>query len=272
MNRAIVEAHDRGVLTAASLMVTGEAFEEAVALARSRPRLAVGLHLVLVDGRPALPAGEVSALCDAGGRFLFRPVRTGLRLQLSRRARGEARREIRAQLERFRQTGLRLSHVDGHHHFHLHPAVLTILGELVREFDIPAIRLPFEELGLALSADRAGAAGKLLWSVVFGRLRRHGERRLRGSGVVVCDRVYGLLSTGRITEAYLLKLVPRILSDDVEIFLHPADPIPGEPLNGPPGSGRAELEAAISPAVASAIASAGFTLATPAGGPARTAG
>ncbi len=244
-------------------MVTGEAAQEAVELARSHPRLAVGLHLVLVDGRPALPAGELPSLTGGGAGFPFRPARTGTRLQFSGRAREEARREIRAQLERFRQTGLRLSHVDGHHHFHLHPAVLAILAELAAEFEIPAIRLPREELRLAISADPRGIASKILWSVVFGRLRRHAERRLRGAGVAVADRVYGLLATGRITEPYLLAILPRISSETAEIFLHPADPYPGEPLNGAPGAGRAELAALTSPAVARAVAASGLSLTTP---------
>ncbi len=50
VNHAIIEAHDRGILTSASLMVTGEAFNEAVALAKTRPTLGIGLHLVLTCG------------------------------------------------------------------------------------------------------------------------------------------------------------------------------------------------------------------------------
>ena len=53
VNQAIIEAHQRGILTSTSLMVTGDACEEAVALARTHPRLAVGLHLVLCGGKSA---------------------------------------------------------------------------------------------------------------------------------------------------------------------------------------------------------------------------
>ena len=248
-------------------MITGEAAGEAVELARSHPRLAVGLHLVLVDGRPALPPAEVPDLTGGRDAFPFAPVRTGLRLQFTPRAREQARLEIRTQLERFRETGLPLAHVNGHHHFHMHPAVMSILAELAGEFRIPRIRLPREELRLAISADRRSPASKLLWSAIFRGLRAHAEKTLRGTGIAACDRVYGLLCTGRITEGYLLALLPRIPPGTVEIFLHPADPYPGESLNGPPGSGRAELAAMTSLAVGRAIAVSGFSLAPPPAGP-----
>jgi hopanoid biosynthesis associated protein HpnK len=260
VNRGIVEAHDRGVLTRASLMVTGDAAAEAVALARSRPGLSVGLHLVVVDGRAALPFREIPTIVDSAGRFRGGPVAAGLRYQFSGAARRELEREVRAQLERFRDTGLPLSHVDGHHHMHLHPVVLGILVALAREFRIPAIRLPSEELALALALNGRGAAGKVLWSAVFRGLRRHGERRLAGAGVGFSERVYGLLETGRVTEEYLLGLIPRIRADRVELYCHPALALPGEPPDGHPDSGNRELAALVSRRVRESVARNGFVL------------
>ena len=212
VNRAIVEALERGVLTSASLMVTGDAFAEAVALARARPRLAVGLHLVVVAGRSALPPAEIPHIVDATGRSFSSPTRAGLRYQIIPAARAELRREIRAQLELFRRTGLPLAHVDGHLHMHLHPIVLRELAELAPEFQIPVVRLPSEELGLALSLGRVPLATRLVWSAVFPLLRRNGILRLRRAGVAYADRVYGLLATGRLSEQYLVDLLPKIVS------------------------------------------------------------
>jgi hopanoid biosynthesis associated protein HpnK len=263
VNRGVLEAYERGVLTNASLMVNGAAAAEAIALARSRPGLAVGLHLAVVDGAATLSASEIPRLADAGGRFRGNPVSAGFRYQFSGAARRELEREIRAQLERFRDTGLELSHVDGHHHMHLHPAVLKILVGLAREFRIPAIRLPSEELRLGLALDGRNWAGKSLSSGVFGLLRRHGERLLGGAGIGFSERVYGLLATGRVTERYLLGLFPRLRADRVEVYCHPAVARPGEPSNGPPGSGTAELSALLSPRVRESIARSGFILSRP---------
>jgi hopanoid biosynthesis associated protein HpnK len=263
VNRAIIEAHERGVLTHASLMVNGAAAAEAIALARSRPDLSVGLHLVVVDGAATLPPTEIPHLTGADGRFRGTSVSAGLRYQFSGAARRELAREIRAQLERFRETGLALSHVDGHHHMHLHPFVLETLTGLAREFAIPAIRLPSEELGLALAISPGNFAGKTLWSGIFGLLRRHGERRLRKAGIAFSERVYGLLETGRVTGPYLLDLIPRIRADRVEIYCHPAVASPGEPSSGPSGAGPAELSALLSPRVREAIGASGFVLSRP---------
>lgn len=263
VNLAVIEAFERGILTSASLMVTGGAAAEAVALARSHPGLSVGLHLVVIDGRAALPPSAVARLVDASGRFRGGPVAAGLRYQFSHDARHQLEREIREQLERFAETGLPLSHVDGHHHMHLHPAVLDILMGLARDFRIPAIRLPSEELRLALSLDPRRAASKLVSSVVFGLLRRHGERRLGAAGIRFSQRVYGLLATGRITEAYLLGLIPRIRADEVELYCHPAAAPAGERFQGRPASGPQELTGLLSERVRDAVARSRFVLARP---------
>ncbi|MGB8698288.1 MAG: ChbG/HpnK family deacetylase, partial [Thermosynechococcaceae cyanobacterium] len=148
VNAAIVQAHQHGVLTSTSLMVTGAAFPEAIALAQAHPDLAVGLHLVLVCGKSALPPERIPHLVDSQGQFPDNPTQAGLRYQFSPAARQELRLEIRAQLEQFRQTGLPLAHVDGHLHLHAHPVVLDILIDLAPEFGIRVIRLPYEELRL----------------------------------------------------------------------------------------------------------------------------
>ncbi|NMG06384.1 hopanoid biosynthesis-associated protein HpnK [Brasilonema sp. UFV-L1] len=260
VNQAILKAHKEGVLTSTSLMVTGEAFDEAVDLAHAHPTLAVGLHLVLVCGRAALPPSEIPQLVDSKGNFPYGPERSGLRYQFIRATHEELRREIRAQLEKFRSSGLRLSHVDGHLHMHVHPVVLRILVDLADEFGIRVIRLPHEELGMNLRLDRRNLLTKLVWAGVFGRLRRYGEGLLKSKGIGFAERVYGLLQTGCITEEYLLGLIPQIEANLVEIYCHPAVVRSGESLNGPPGAGEAELAALLSGRVGEMLAAKGFEL------------
>ncbi len=260
VNSAIIQAHTQGVLTSTSLMVTGAAFEQAVALARSYPDLGVGLHLTLVCGESALPAEKIPHLVDSSGSFSQSPTEAGLRYQFNWAARRELRLEIRAQLEKFRQTGLPLSHVDGHLHLHVHPVVIDILIELSKEFEIRVIRLPFEELRLALKLDSTGWMAKVLGWAVFSQLRRLAQPRLQKAGIAVMERVYGLLQSGEMTEAYLLGLISNIQANSVEIYLHPATAYPGEPLNGPIGSGEQELAALLSDRVRDVFETAGFTL------------
>jgi predicted glycoside hydrolase/deacetylase ChbG (UPF0249 family) len=94
VNKAIVTAHERGILTSTSLMVSGDAFEEAVNLAKAHPNLGVGLHLVLGCGKSVLLPLQIPHLVDAEGYFANNPVEAGLRYQFDRGAKQELRSEI----------------------------------------------------------------------------------------------------------------------------------------------------------------------------------
>ena len=257
-NQAIIDAHEQGVLTSTSLMVTAPAFDEAVTLAKAHPNLAVGLHLVLGCGKAVLPPSEIPHLVDAQGNFSDQNNLAGIRYNLSPQARRELPLEIRAQLEKFRATGLQLSHVDGHNHMHFNPAVLHALAELAEEFNINVIRLPYEELRITLKLDSNGFVEKLMWSMIIAGLRRYGERVLKSKKISFADRVYGWLETGQMTEPYLLGLIPQIRANLVEIYSHPAIALPGEPK--PYGLAEAEFEALLSDQVREAIAKSGFEL------------
>ena len=235
VNEAILRAHKEGILTSASLMVSGDAYPEAVDYARSNPSLGVGLHLVVGCGRSVLVHRDIPHLVNKRGEFSSYLVAAGLRYQFSAAARRELKKEIQAQLEKFRRTNLPLSHVDGHHHMHLHPVVLEILIGFAREYDIRCIRLPSEE-----------------WGAIFKRLRRYGEKKCAAAGIDFPEEVYGLLRSGQVTEEYLLGLIPQLTSSRVEIYSHPALEKEGESRNGPHGSGESELAALLSPRVRAA--------------------
>lgn len=260
VNQGMIRAYEEGILTSTSLMVTGDAAEEAIALAKNHPGLAVGLHLVLVCGRSVLPPSQIPHLVDSEGNFSNSSLAAGLRYQFHPAAREELRQEIRAQLIKFQASGLPLSHLDGHLHLHVHPVVLQILVELAPEFNIRFIRLPAEELGKTLKLNRQALLTKLVWSAVFAGLRRYGEKLLTPQGIRFTDRVYGLLQTGNMTEEYLLGLIPQIESNLSEIYCHPGEFLMGEPLNGPPGAAEIELAGLLSQQVRQLLITNGFEL------------
>ena len=260
VNQAIIDAHTHGILTSTSLMVTGVAWAEAVSLAKQHPDLGVGLHLVLGCGTSVLPPAQIPHLVDEQGQFLENPAQAGWRYFFNKAARQELRLEIEAQLQRFQQTGLNLSHVDGHLHHHANPAVLDILMDLAPKYQIPVVRLPYEELRFTLNVDASGWLSKLLGWSVFRQLRRHGEPVLAAQGVHFSERVYGLLQTGSVSEDYLLGLIPQIQANMVELYAHPAIANPNEPINGPEGSGEQELAALLSHSVKAQLQASGFQL------------
>src|SRR5262245_37487392 len=142
VNEAVIRAFTEGVLTSCSLMVTGEAFEHAVSLAHAHPYLAVGIQLVTVMGRSVLPPSAIPTLVDAAGNFVSSTTRAGLTYYFSPQARSELRQELRAQFDKFVATDLRLSHIDGHLHMHVHPVIFRAALELVVRYGVRCMRGP----------------------------------------------------------------------------------------------------------------------------------
>ncbi|MGH7410788.1 MAG: hopanoid biosynthesis-associated protein HpnK [Candidatus Methylomirabilis sp.] len=261
VNRAIVMAHQEGLLTSASLMVNGPAAAEAIALARAHPTLAVGLHLVLCQGRSTLAPGLIPGLVDEKGNFAERPVRAGLRYFFVRSLRPQLRREIEAQLAAFDATGLVLSHLDGHLNLHLHPTALSILLELAGRYRIRAMRLPLDDLRATLALDKRRLVYKLSHAVIFAALCRYARGRAAAAGVRTADRVYGLLQSGDMNEAFLLGLLPWIRGGLIEWYCHVGLP-PCQELDRwtPTYRHQRELEALMSRRVVEAVKARGFQL------------
>lgn len=269
VNAAVVRAHREGILTSTSLMVTGDATEEAVRLARQNPRLAVGLHLVLAQGRPAAPLAEIPHLVGTDGAFRRAPISTGIRYAFEyvfRAGRTQLRREIEAQLTAFAATGLPLAHLDGHLNMHLHPMVLPIVLELAPRFGIRAVRLLREDLGAALRYDADHFPRKVMEGVVFQVLVAHAAPRLRAAGIATADRVYGMHQTGHVDERYLLSLLAALPPGVSEVYCHPAEGVAAPMAPYQQGYDHAgELAALTSARVREAVAAAGVELVSYAG-------
>jgi hopanoid biosynthesis associated protein HpnK len=266
VNTAILRAHEDGILTSTSLMVTGAAAEDAAARARACPTLAVGIHLVLVQGRPAAAQARIPHLVRANSAFGDQPVVAGLRYAwaaLHRAGRAELRGEIEAQLAAFAATGLVLSHVDGHVNIHLHPMILPILLELAPRYGIRAMRLTREDLGPALRYDPSHLGRKLGEGLVFRALAAWAAPRLRAAGIVTVDRVYGMHQTGHVDERYLLRLIATLPPGASEVYCHPAERQPAALARFQRGYDHAaEVAALTSERVRAALRARGVRLAS----------
>lgn len=260
VNAGIVTAHREGILTDASLMVSGAAFAEAVELARATPTLSVGLHLVLVQGRASAPPQAVARLVDRDGMFRNQPVLNGLRYFFTPGMRAQLACEIRAQLDRYLDTGLPLSHVDGHLNIHMHPTVLAILLELAPQYGIRALRLPREPLAISLRLDRRQRLRKVMEAVAFRGLVRWAVPRLVAHGMRCPDQMFGLHQSGHVTEPYLLGVLAALPPGITEIYSH-ASHVDAEARRWRPADyeSEAELAALISPRVRAALDAHGVT-------------
>ncbi len=223
INRAVAIACEWGVLTAASIVASGDALEEAVDLAARCPKLSCGLHVMLSDGRPVLSAVEVPGLVDPDGCFRMSPMRAGIAYwRLRKELAGQIRAEVKAQFDKVERAGIHLTHVDCHHHLHMHPLLFDIIAGEAAERGVAWIRIPHEpfSLVLRLHASRFGAKA-LLTRLVFGLLASRNLRTARIRGLAVADNVYGLSGTGRMDEKYLIEVLPYIRGAVSEIYLHP---------------------------------------------------
>ncbi len=127
VNRAIIEAFRRGLISSTTLMATAAAFDEAVQLAHERRLLQhIGLHVVLNEMHAL--SGPVKAyprLCDRQGRLCLQPK--SLFLRLNRGEKTALAQEIRAQLARCRAAGIAVTHMDSHCHLHKFWDVATVV-------------------------------------------------------------------------------------------------------------------------------------------------
>jgi hopanoid biosynthesis associated protein HpnK len=256
VNEAVIRGYQDGVLTSASLMVTGRAFEEAVDLAQQNPGLAVGLHLVLVEGRSVLPASTIPHLVSQEGLFPNSCLRMGLKCFFSTACRRELDLELRAQFERFAATGLRFSHVDGHLHFHIHPSVFPRVVRLASEFDAVGIRIPKDRLSFRMLWDVRRAATRIGWAAVFCLSRplcRHwvGQAALRSA-----EPTMGLMDTGQMDEERVIEMLDHVQSPLTELYLHPTV---GRRIDRF-GPNPDELNALLSPAVRRGVEARGLEL------------
>lgn len=200
-------------------MVTGHAFEDAVARAKVMPGLGVGLHLVLVEGKPALPASQVPDLVDGSGRFRTNMAAAGVDFFFRPAVRRQLGAEIEAQFARFAATGLPLDHVNAHKHFHLHPTVAALILRIGRRYGLNAARAPVEPHGLLASLEpvRTSLADRI--AAPWARRLQH---RLRQAGLTVPDRVLGLAWTGAMAPERVQRLIAALPLGLSELYLHPA--------------------------------------------------
>ena len=195
---------------------------DAVRRAAAMPALGVGLHVVIVDGRPVLPPEQIPDLVDrdgmlssnlagAGVRYFFRP---GIRRQL------EA--EIRAQFAAFAATGLRFDHVNAQCHMHIHPTVFGIMLKVARDYGRPPFRIPFEPFGPSWRAGGDARGLRFANAYLLAPWLALMKARLEAAGIAHNDRVFGLSDSGHMTAPRVLALLGQLRPGVTEIFFHAA--------------------------------------------------
>lgn len=248
VNAGILDAHCNGILTATTLMANGDAFEDAVRLAKQTPTLDVGCHLVLIGGLSLLPP--------------FRPLPRSVPEMLAAVAmrKLDPYRELQAQVRRIHEAGLRPLHLDTHKHTHLFPPVLDAVARLSHEWSTPWVRRPYD------SPVFAAPAG-IPWSKrAVSRLLRasHGysERELARRGCRFTDHFIGFQITGQYRTAELVRTLRELPQGVTEFMCHPGylqDDLRRAPTRLKESRVR-ELEALVSPEAKATLQEEGIRL------------
>jgi predicted glycoside hydrolase/deacetylase ChbG (UPF0249 family) len=195
VNAGIVHAHREGVLTSATLMANGDAFDDAVRLAYETPGLDIGCHLVLVQG-----------VSLATGRPLPETPLQLLRLLAARQL--DVHSELRAQIQKIRDAGISITHLDSHKHTHIVPSIFRTVIRLAQEFDIPYVRLPLDH-----TTRLVGAVCR--WA------DRYYRRFAKGSRVRMSDHFLGFRLTGCLSEETFAAALRRLKPGTTEFMCHP---------------------------------------------------
>lgn len=226
VTQAVMEAYDRGIVTAASMMAGGDAFEEAARGALKRGNLSLGLHVTLCDGKAVLPHASIPDLVDLKGFFIRGPAMTWL-LFSRKGVLSQVAMEVEAQFDQLEAAGIQPSYIDSHHHLHMHPRVFEVICRLASRRGVYWVRIPHEPAPVVFSlrAEGRGVMPFIEWSV-FRVLRSKNMRTAEEYGLRFATQVYGLSRTGGIDEQYLLAVLNKIAGQTKgnyirEIFAHP---------------------------------------------------
>lgn len=223
VNRAIVDAHTRGVVTSSTLMANGGAFDEAVGLARTMPKLSVGCHVVLVDGEPLVAPEKLPSL-TASQKFRDGMKTFAARALSGRIDAGEITAEVTAQIRKIQAAGIAVSHVDTHKHTHLFPQILRPVLRAAAACGVRAVRNPFGPRFPLRSGELL--AKPRLWTryVEVRILRRFAgsfHEAVQREGFFAPDGTLGIEVTGTLDEKLFQAIAGSIPEGTWEFVCHP---------------------------------------------------
>jgi len=231
VNRAISECYDHGVVTSTTLMASSMAFDQAAALALTFsnnskvPPLSVGCHVMLVDGEPLLPPGQVESLLAPGTRRFRQGIAEFARAALTGKLDpAEIQAEASAQFARLKTAGVRISHFDAHKHTHMFPRVFAPLLDAAAAAGIGAVRNPFapiKPLAFAHLMRRPKLWTRYTEVAVLRRFSQKFRREVTERGMKTTDGCFGVVVTGALDAQLFAAIIGCIPDGTWEFVCHP---------------------------------------------------
>ena len=267
VNEGIIRAHREGILTSATLMANGPAFDDAIERAKANPKLGIGCHLVLSGGTAVAPGEKIRSLAGPDGTLPESLASLVVRVTSGSLRTGDIETELRAQIEKIRTAGIEPSHVDTHKHTHTHPRVMGVVARVARACGISRIRNPVEDLRDSWRTTRSGGFGGFLDLAAACAVRSVGfqfRALSRRYGLLSPDHFLGLAATGRLNPTALARLMEAVPDGSTEIMLHPGlwDPELEKVGSRLQHQRQTEMEALLAPEVERVVREHGIRLIT----------
>lgn len=216
INEGITRARRDGIVTSVNVIPTGEAFDDAVRMAREMGLKEIGAHLALTETTPVTHASGISTLITSDGVFRKGHTAFSIDYLLGRIDLDEVYVELRSQLDKVDAVGLTITNLSGHEHIHMLPDILDIFVKLAREYDVPAIRYPHGE-----GAGRPMGKGKAFKRLVLSCFEKGMEKTMRASGIARPDHFLGFLDSGNLGEDELVDMLGSLKEGTTELVCHP---------------------------------------------------
>lgn len=260
INRAISKGHREGIITSTSLLASGPAFDEAVALAKENPQLGIGIHTCLVGGlEPVSNPKDVPSLLVNGrfpltyGEFVKRLASGQIHMQ-------EVYTELERQFTKILETGLSITHVDGHQHLHVLPQLMPIVLTLLKKYKLTKVRIPGEP---RLFTNGLKDWKRFVEKSVLTETAERARAVMVANGIGGTNYFWGMMCGGQLTEERLGMIIHRIAKKvgSHEIMTHPGDDTALlDRKFGWRYHWETELAALCSPSIKKAIDAAGISL------------
>ena len=212
INKGIILAHKKGILTSATLIPNMSGFEEAVTLAKENKTLGVGIHLNIIRGKPVSDPQKVETLLNNKGNFLT--IYPFLKKFISRKINiKEIEYEFSAQIEKVLKEGIEITHFDSEKHIHSLPPIMKIVIKLAKEYRIPRIRF-INEFCLSFSI-------RSLKAIIVSYLNKRMKETILKARILIPDRFYGICESGKMNVEKFKKIFSNISPGITEIMTHP---------------------------------------------------
>jgi predicted glycoside hydrolase/deacetylase ChbG (UPF0249 family) len=219
INKGIVEAHTKGVLTSTTIMTNMPAAEQAVELAKNIPTLGLGVHLTLTAGKPLCQETSVKLILDSQGYFALSPGKLALASLITRKVRIAIETELALQIQWLIDKGIKPTHLDSHKHIHCFPSIFPIVCRLAKRFNVPAIRYAGEPI----------YASQLPWPLTDRESRKRASlvrtmskiNHLQNSAFFKTDALLGVNHVGKINTVFMRAVSMYNTASTAEVMTHP---------------------------------------------------